>query len=110
MLESNTKNLNNKSAEEFLGNPSYPAISYGGYREPSREFQPSINEIKEDISLLYALGYRVIRTYDVHHKFAENTLEAIQQLRDEDSSFEMYVMHNVHLKRTIFIAKLLNCL
>ena len=79
MHESNTKNLNNKSAEEFLGNPSYPAISYGGYRELSREFQPSINEIKEDISLLYALGYRVIRTYDVHHKFAENTLEAIQQ-------------------------------
>ena len=92
MHDSNTKNLNNKSAEEFLGNPSYPAISYGGYRELSREFQPSINEIKEDISLLHALGYRVIRTYDVHHKFAENTLEAIQQLRDEDSSFEMYVM------------------
>ena len=80
MHESNTKNLNNKSAEEFLGNPSYPAISYGGYRESSREFQPSINEIKEDISLLYALGYRIIRTYDVHHKFAVIKLSHLQRL------------------------------
>ena len=55
MHESNTKNLNNKSAEEFLGNPSYPAISYGGYREPSRDFQPSISEIKEDFEKQYHL-------------------------------------------------------
>ena len=35
----------NKSAKEFIGNPDYPAISYGGYREKSREQQPTINEI-----------------------------------------------------------------
>ena len=37
-----------KSAKEFIGNPNYPAISYGGYREKSREKQPTINQIKED--------------------------------------------------------------
>ena len=35
----------NKSAKEFIGNPDYPAISYGGYRGKSREDQPTIEEI-----------------------------------------------------------------
>ena len=82
----------NKSAKEFLGNPDYPAISYGGYREKSREQQPTINEIKEDLLIMHAQGFRVFRTYDLHHPFAENTLKAIREIKQADSDFEMYVM------------------
>ena len=82
----------NKSAKEFIGNPDYPAISYGGYREKSREQQPTINEIKEDILIMHAQGFRVFRTYDLHHPFAENTLKAIREIKQVDSDFEMYVM------------------
>ena len=82
----------NKNANEFLGNSNYPAISYGGYRHDSREYQPSIEDIKEDLLILYAQGFRVIRTYDLHHPFAENTLKAIKQIKAFDKEFEMYVM------------------
>ena len=82
----------NKSAKEFIGNPDYPAISYGGYREKSREQQPTINEIKEDLLIMHAQGFRVFRTYDLHHPFAENTLKAIREIKQADSNFEMYVM------------------
>ena len=37
----------NITAKEILGNNNYPAISYGGYRKTSRDFQPSIDEIKK---------------------------------------------------------------
>ena len=82
----------NKSAKEFIGNPEYPAISYGGYRGKSRQEQPSINEIKEDLYIMHAQGFRVFRTYDLHHLFAENTLKAIKEIKQTDPSFEMYVM------------------
>ena len=82
----------NKSAKEFIGNPEYPAISYGGYRGKSRQEQPSINEIKEDLYIMHAQGFRVFRTYDLHHPFAENTLKAIKEIKQTDPSFEMYVM------------------
>ena len=82
----------NKSAKEFIGNPEYPAISYGGYRAKSRQEQPSINEIKEDLYIMHAQGFRVFRTYDLHHPFAENTLKAIKEIKQTDPSFEMYVM------------------
>ena len=81
-----------KSAKEFIGNPDYPAISYGGYRAKSREQQPTINEIKEDLLIMHAQGFRVFRTYDLHHPFAENTLKAIREIKQADSDFEMYVM------------------
>ena len=81
-----------KSAKEFIGNPNYPAISYGGYRAKSREQQPTINEIKEDLLIMHAQGFRVFRTYDLHHPFAENTLKAIREIKQADSDFEMYVM------------------
>jgi len=82
----------NKSAKEFIGNPEYPAISYGGYRGKSRQEQPSINEIKEDLYIMHAQGFRVFRTYDLHHPFAENTLKAIKEIKQTDPSFEIYVM------------------
>ena len=81
-----------RSAIEFIGNPNYPAISYGGYRAKSREQQPTINEIKEDLLIMHAQGFRVFRTYDLHHPFAENTLKAIREIKQADSDFEMYVM------------------
>ena len=81
-----------KSAKEFIGNPNYPAISYGGYREKSRENQPTISEIKEDLLIMHAQGFRVLRTYDLHHPFAENTLKAIKEIKQSDPEFEMYVM------------------
>ena len=81
-----------KNAKDIIGNNSYPAISYGGYRGKSREIQPSIEDIKEDLQIMFAQGFRVIRTYDLHHPFAENTLKAISELKNSDSDFEMYVM------------------
>ena len=81
-----------KNAKDIIGNNNYPAISYGGYRGKSREAQPSIEDIKEDLQIMFAQGFRVIRTYDLHHPFAENTLKAISELKNSDSDFEMYVM------------------
>ena len=45
-----------KSASELLGNPDYPAISYGGYRGKSREEQPDMAQLKEDIRIMHAMG------------------------------------------------------
>ena len=81
-----------KNAKDIIGNNNYPAISYGGYRGKSREVQPSIEDIKEDLQIMFAQGFRIIRTYDLHHPFAENTLKAISELKSSDSDFEMYVM------------------
>ena len=81
-----------KNAKDIIGNNSYPAISYGGYRGKSRDIQPSIEDIKEDLKIMFAQGFRVIRTYDLHHPFAENTLKAISELKNSDADFEMYVM------------------
>ncbi len=82
------------SAKEILGNPAYLAISYGGYRQNSREIQPTIAELKEDMKILSAMGVGMLRTYNVQVPFphAGNVLEAIHQLKKEDPTFEMYVM------------------
>lgn len=82
----------NKTAKEILGNPAYPAISYGGYRQKSRDIQPSLEELKEDMKILYAMGIRVLRTYNVQRPHASNVLKAIKELKEEDGAFEMYVM------------------
>ena len=82
----------NITAKEILGNNNYPAISYGGYRKTSRDFQPSIKEIKEDLKILSAIGYRILRTYNVHFAHASNLLKAIDELKIENKDFEMYVM------------------
>ena len=80
------------TAKDILGNKAYPAISYGGYRHNTREEQPSLEELKEDMKLLSAMGIRVLRTYNVHLPHASNLLRAIRQLKEEDAGFEMYVM------------------
>jgi exo-beta-1,3-glucanase (GH17 family) len=80
------------TAADILGKPDYLAISYGGYRHVSREIQPAIPELKEDMRILAALGIKILRTYNVHYDEAANLLEAIRQMRKEDPDFEMYVM------------------
>ncbi|PWG04958.1 glycosyl hydrolase family 17 protein [Polaribacter aquimarinus] len=82
------------TAKQILGNADYLAISYGGYRENSREIQPTIKELKEDLKILSAMGIRILRTYNVQPKLphAANVLKAISELKKEDPKFEMYVM------------------
>lgn len=83
---------NTVTAKEFLGNPIYQAISYGGYRMNTRDIQPTISELKEDLVILSALGIKVLRTYNAKLAHASNVLEAIDQMKKDDPSFEMYVM------------------
>ncbi|WP_038529856.1 glycosyl hydrolase family 17 protein [Formosa agariphila] len=80
------------SAAAILGNPKYLAISYGGYRETTREVQPTMAELKDDLKILSAMGIKVLRTYNVHLDQAANLLKAISELKATDPSFEMYVM------------------
>ena len=84
--------MNDKSAAELLGNPEYPAISYGGYRGVSRSEQPTLDQLKEDMRILHAMGIRFIRTYNVQLPHAANVVKAIRELKEEDPAFEMYVM------------------
>ena len=82
-----------KSAAEILGNPDYPAISYGGYRQNTREVVPTVEELKEDMLILEALGIKILRTYNTQQfAQAERLLQAIHELNEADPSFEMYVM------------------
>lgn len=80
------------TAAEILGNPNYPAMSYGGYRHANHDIEPTIQELKEDMLLLHAMGIRVLRTYKVHLPHAANVLQAIKELKQEKPNFEMYVM------------------
>lgn len=80
------------TAQMILGNKQYQAICYGGYRKNSRDFQPTIAELKEDLKILAAVQIKVIRTYNVHLAHASNVLAAITELKKENPNFEMYVM------------------
>ncbi len=80
------------TAKDILGNPDYLAISYGGYRAATRDVQPTIKELKEDMKILSAMGIKILRTYNVQLQQASNLLKAISELKREDSNFEMYVM------------------
>ena len=82
----------NLSAKDILGNPDYLAISYGGYRKKSRDIQPTLEQLKEDMKILHAMNIRVLRTYNVRLAHTSNLLKAIRELKEEDSKFEMYLM------------------
>ena len=86
------------TANQILGNANYPAISYGGFRDTDRDVAPTIAQIKEDLGLIAGQGYKVIRTYDLHHDFAANVLQAISELKAADSNFEMYVFLGVWIE------------
>jgi exo-beta-1,3-glucanase (GH17 family) len=89
-----TTNLvpNEITAQMMLGNTNYQAICYGGYRTNTREKQPTIAQIKEDLKLLEAINIKVLRTYNVHYEEVSNLLKAITALKKEDPRFEMYIM------------------
>lgn len=80
------------TAKEILGNPEYLAISYGGYRQDSRDIQPTLEELKEDLRILSVMGVKIVRTYNVQLPQAQNLLRAIHELKEKDPEFEMYVM------------------
>ncbi|WP_035807063.1 glycosyl hydrolase family 17 protein [Lunatimonas lonarensis] len=80
------------TAKDILGNPDYQAISYEGYREKSREIQPTVGQLKEDVKILAAMGIKILRTYNVQFPHAANLLRAIKELQADDPDFEMYVM------------------
>ncbi len=84
-----------KTAGEILGNPNYLAMSYGGYRNVDHDIEPTLDELKEDMKLLSAMGVGIIRTYKLHLPHASNVLKAIAELKKEDPNFEMYVMLGV---------------
>lgn len=90
-LDQTIKNKEVK-AKDILGNSDYLAISYGGYRQTSRDIQPTLDEIKDDLKILYAMGIRILRTYNVKLEQAPNVLKAIHEMKAEDPTFEMYVM------------------
>ena len=86
------KEQSNLSAKDILGNSSFLAMSYGGYRYKNHDIEPTIDELKEDMKLLSAMGVKIVRTYKVHLPQAENLLKAISELKKVDPNFEMYVM------------------
>ncbi|MFM8850874.1 MAG: glycosyl hydrolase family 17 protein [Cytophagales bacterium] len=87
-----TKTKKDVTAKDILGNPKYPAICYEGYRAKSRDIQPTVAELKEDLTILSAMGIRIVRTYNVQLPHASNLLKAIYELKQADTRFEMYVM------------------
>ncbi len=91
--DNNQKKLKStKTAAQILGDSNYLAICYGGYRHTTRDSQPSLAQIKDDMKLLSALGIKVLRTYNTKYEEAGNILKAITELQKEDSTFEMFVM------------------
>ncbi len=80
------------TAEEILGDPYYRAISFGAYRETTRDIQPTLPQLRDDVKLLHAMGIRFLRTYNVYLDEATNLLKVIREMKDEDPDFEMYVM------------------
>ena len=86
------ESMPNKSASQLLGNPAYTAISYGGYRGLTRSEQPTVDQLKEDMLLMHAMGIRLLRTYNVQLPHASNVVKAIAELKAAHPAFEMYVM------------------
>ena len=80
------------TASQILGNPDYQAICYGGYREDTRDTQPTIQQLKNDLKILSAMGIKVLRTYNTQLMQAANLLQAITEMKEENPDFEMYVM------------------
>lgn len=86
------QNKKEMTAKEILGNPEYQAICFGGYRFETRDIQPTVEELKEDLRILSAIGIKLLRTYNVYYDEAENLMKAIRELKAENDEFEMYLM------------------
>ena len=81
-----------KSAKDIFGNPEYLAMSYGGYRYADHSIEPTLDELKEDMKILSAMGVKLIRTYKLLKPQAANLVRVISDMKKEDPNFEMYVM------------------
>ncbi len=92
--EQSDKPVNQKevTAKDILGYADYLAMSYEGYREKSRTIQPTVDQLKEDLKIMSAMGVKIVRTYNVQFPHASNVLKAIHELKLTDPDFEMYVM------------------
>ena len=51
-----------------------------------------MDQLKEDMRILHAMGIRFLRTYNVQLPHASNVVKAISELKQADPAFEMYVM------------------
>lgn len=87
-----TNQNNHITAKDILGSPNYNAICYGGYREKSRDIEPTMEQIVEDLKILSAMNIKLLRTYNVHRQEIINLLRAIRTLKKQDPKFEMYIM------------------
>ena len=90
--ENKMKEKKGITAQEILNDPSYLAISYGGYRHRTRDIQPTMDELKDDLKILSSLGIKILRTYNLQLPQAPNILKAIKEIKESDPDFEMYVM------------------
>ena len=88
----------NVTAKDILGNPNYLAISYGGYRAKSRDSQPTIPQLKEDMKLLSAMGIKLIRTYNVQLPHATNVLKAITELKKDLEKYSNIRLYYLNLE------------
>jgi exo-beta-1,3-glucanase (GH17 family) len=90
-----------RNGDTLLGNPNYPAISYGPFRTTVRDEAnvPSVEELKEDLRIMEAMGIKVLRTYNTQG-FSDTAklLVAIDELMAEDANFEMYVMLGIWIE------------
>lgn len=84
-----------RTAADILGNPDYLAISYSGYRYADHSIEPTLDELKDDLKMLHAMGIRIVRTYKLHLPQDANIVLAISELKAADPKFEMYVMLGV---------------
>ncbi len=80
------------TAKDILGNPAFQAISFGGYRQNTRDIQPTVEMLEEDMLILHAMGIRVLRTYNTKLAHATNVVKAIDKIKKKNPDFEMYVM------------------
>jgi hypothetical protein len=75
------------TAKMILGNAKYQGICYGGYRTNTRDKEPTVSEVKEDLKILAALNIKIIRTYNLHHEEILNVLKAITEIQKENPKF-----------------------
>lgn len=83
------------NGQKLLGNNDVAAICYGGHRKIERTLEntPTVEETKEDLKILSAMGIKLLRTYNTtDFPHAARILQSIRELKQKDSEFEMAVM------------------
>ena len=91
--QSPKERISSPPPENIFGNPTYRAISYGGYRGLTRDNAPTLEQVIEDMQILSAMGIKLLRTYNTsQYPLATLVLDAISTLKQRDPNFEMYVM------------------